>query len=145
FDLAIAVGHARHTGRQAGIGRCRALAADGLRLEIGLEDRLIFRSERRFLARSPGLARIKPHRAADHPPLTLEVGIDRVVPRPSIRRPSAAHARAERQYHHNEGKSNSDRAWRSPPFRRSVTSSRSSSALLKVFLFAASAGSAESI
>src|SRR5215470_1702663 len=38
LDLAIAVGHAWHAGREAGIGRRRALAAGGLRLEILLED-----------------------------------------------------------------------------------------------------------
>src|SRR5215470_5462548 len=98
LDLAIAIGNARHAGREAGIGRCRALAAGGLRLEVLVEYRLIFRRQWRLLPRSPRLAGIEPHRAADHPPLALEVGIERLIPCSSV-----AHRRAQGQYHRNDG------------------------------------------
>ena len=79
LDLAVAVGHARHAGRLADPVAIPALPAGLLVRHIGLEDRLIFRRERRFLLRTPGLADVVPPGAADRQPLALQVRIFRVV------------------------------------------------------------------
>jgi len=75
FDLPITVGHARHAGRLADPVAVPALPAGRLVLEVGLEYRLVFRGERRFLLRTPGLADIETTGTADRTPLAFEVRI----------------------------------------------------------------------
>src|SRR5205807_2101824 len=68
FDLAVAVGDARHAGRPAQIGHvARALTAFGLG---GIVDRLVLRRERGLL-----VGGIKTKLAAERAPLAAQVGI----------------------------------------------------------------------
>ena len=67
FELAISVDDARHARRPAQIGFVvEALSAF---VGVGVEDRLVLRSERRPLVARP------PARAADRTPLSAEVGV----------------------------------------------------------------------
>ena len=72
---------ARHAGRQARIGRIDALSAGVLVPEVGLENGLIFRRQRRALL-EPRLARIEFDRTDLEPaPLAPQVGIARFIVR----------------------------------------------------------------
>ncbi len=84
FDLAIAVGDARHPRREAPISLGGALSACGLLLGVGLEDGLILRRQRRLLSATGRLADVKSARAADRAPPAAEIRILRVVPGPRV-------------------------------------------------------------
>ena len=74
FELAIAIGDARHARRPAQIGLV-VIALSAL-VSVGIEDRLVLRRERSLLVARP------PARAADRAPLPAEVGVFCIVPGP---------------------------------------------------------------